>query len=358
MDNDLLIDVKNLRVSFHTDEGFITPVDGVNYQVRRGKTLGIVGESGSGKSVSTRALTKLLPKNAVIEPTSQILFYQNGAAQPLNITSLSPNSKEIRAIRGGQVGMIFQEPMASFSPVYTVGNQIIEAVRQHRHAAASPLAATATIGSQIDESIRAGNKKMSKLEARDVAVDMLERVGIGNAGLRVNQYPHELSGGMRQRAMIAVALSTHPSVLIADEPTTALDVTIQAQILELMRELQAELGMAIIFITHDMGVIAQIADEVAVMYLGAIVERGPTRELIEDARHPYTRGLLAAIPSLDRLDTRLSSVPGDIPSPLERPSGCLFHTRCPHRIDGTCERFAPERTEVVPNHFVRCHLYR
>jgi peptide/nickel transport system ATP-binding protein len=357
MDNDLLIDVINLRVSFYTDEGLITPVDGVNYQIRRGKTLGIVGESGSGKSVSTRALTKLLPKNAEVDPASQILFYQNSKSQPLNITQLSPTSRQIRSIRGGQIGMIFQEPMASFSPVYTVGNQIIEAVRQHRHAQNSPLATTSTIGEQIKESIQAGEKKLSKREARDLAIDMLERVGIANADLRINQFPHELSGGMRQRAMIAVALSTHPKVLIADEPTTALDVTIQAQILELMKELQEEFGMAIIFITHDMGVIAQIADEIAVMYLGAIVERSPTKELIYNPKHPYTQGLLAAIPRLDHLDKRLSSVSGDIPSPLERPFGCLFHTRCPQRIDGICERLAPERTEIAPNHFVRCHLY-
>jgi peptide/nickel transport system ATP-binding protein len=186
---------------------------------------------------------------------------------------------------------------------------------------------------------------------------MLQRVGIANAELRVNQYPHELSGGMRQRAMIAVALSTHPKVLIADEPTTALDVTIQAQILELMKELKEELGMSIIFITHDMGVIAQVADEMAVMYLGTIVERGPTPHLIENPLHPYTRGLLRAIPRLDQLGARLESIGGDIPGPLERPQGCPFHPRCSHSIKGECDQIFPDRVEKEPGHLVRCYLY-
>lgn len=357
LDGDLLIDVQDLRVSFRTDEGIITPVDKVNYRIRSGRTLGIVGESGSGKSVSTRALTKLLPKNAIIDPNSKILFNSGNGSGPIDVNNYGASSKEIRKLRGGEVAMIFQEPMASFSPVYTIGNQIIEAVREHRIAGDSPLAPTATVGSQITESVRANSSNIGKKEAKDIAVDMLKRVGIANASLRVNQYPHELSGGMRQRAMIAVALSTHPSVLIADEPTTALDVTIQAQILELMKELQAELGMSIVFITHDMGVIAQVADEVAVMYLGNIVERGPTREVISNPLHPYTKGLLRAIPRLDRLGERLEAVGGDIPGSHARPGGCPFHPRCAQRIHGTCEMTLPQRTEQSPEHFVRCFLY-
>jgi peptide/nickel transport system ATP-binding protein len=332
-------------------------VDGVTFQVRKGKTLGIVGESGSGKSVSTRALVKLLPKNAIVDPESKILFYNNGSEYPVDITALKSNSAGIRQIRGGEIAMIFQEPMASFSPVYTIGNQIVEAVRQHRIAAASPLSATATVGNQIVEGVRA-KEKMSKTTARQIAVEMLERVGISNAGMRVNQYPHELSGGMRQRAMIAVALSTHPKMLIADEPTTALDVTIQAQIIELIKELQAELNMSVIFITHDMGLIAHVADEVAVLYLGVIVERGPTDDLIDDPKHPYTKGLLTAIPRLDRLKKRLTPVGGDIPGPLERPAGCPFHPRCPHFKPGMCDAALPRRTAIAGNRFVRCYLYR
>lgn len=359
---DLLVDVKDLKVSFHTDEGLITPVDGVSFEVRRGRTLGIVGESGSGKSVSTRAMLKLLPKNAVVDPQSRILFYNNGPDNPININALRSNGETIRRIRGGEIGMIFQEPMASFSPVYTIGNQIVEAVRQHRAGGKSPLAPTATVGAQIAEALTAmpgknGAGKMSKNQARDIAVDMLERVGISNAGMRVNQYPHELSGGMRQRAMIAVALATRPRILVADEPTTALDVTIQAQIIELIRDLQRQFSMSVIFITHDMGLIARVADAVAVMYSGTIVERGRTKDLINDPKHPYTRGLLDAIPRLDQLKKRLTPVPGDIPSPLERPLGCPFHPRCPWFRKGACDRTMPPKTMMENNRFVRCFLY-
>ena len=353
---DLLLDVKDLRVSFRTDEGIITPVDGVTFRVRKGKTLGIVGESGSGKSVSTRALVKLLPKNAIIDPASRIRYYPNGDGRPVEITALKANSPEIRRIRGGEIAMIFQEPMASFSPVYTIGNQIVEAVRQHRLSGRSPLAATATVGRQVAEGVRA-HEKMGRRAARGIAIEMLERVGIANAGMRVDQFPHELSGGMRQRAMIAVALSTHPKILIADEPTTALDVTIQAQIVELLKELQAELSMAVIFISHDMGLISRVADEVAVMYLGLIVERGPTEELIDRPRHPYTRGLLAAIPRMEALGRRLTPVGGDIPGPMERPTGCPFHPRCPEFTPGICDASVPARTAIGQNHFTRCFRY-
>ena len=325
-----LLTVNNLRVQFKTDEGLVTAVDGVDFEVKRGKTLGIVGESGSGKSVSTKALMQLLPKYAIIDASSQMLL-RRADGRVTDIARLKPRSREIRDIRGGEIAMIFQEPMASFSPVYTIGNQMIEAIRLHRDA--------------------------GKKEAREIAIDMLDRVGISNAPLRVDQYPHELSGGMRQRCMIALALSTRPSLLIADEPTTALDVTIQAQILELMRELQDEFDMSVIFITHDMGVIAQVADEVAVMYLGRVIERGPTMEVIQDPKHPYSHGLLAAIPDLENLHDRLKPVPGDIPSPLERRRGCPFHTRCPEKVAGRCDQALPSVSSVTERHSVSCFLY-
>ena len=330
LDDHLLLKVQDLEISFRTDEGLITPVAGVDFEVPKGKTLGIVGESGSGKSVSTKALMKLLPKTAIIGQQSRMLFRKIDGSV-VDIAPISSNSKEIRSIRGGDIGMIFQEPMASFSPVWSIGNQMVEAIRLHRN--------------------------VGKNEGREIAINMLDRVGISNPSLRINQYPHEMSGGMRQRAMIALALSTNPSLLIADEPTTALDVTIQAQILELMKELQRELHMSIIFITHDMGVIAHVADEVAVMYLGKIVERGPTSEVIHDPKHPYTRGLLAALPDLDKMKERLVPVGGDIPGPMERPSGCPFHTRCEEFMAGKCDRSAPAETPTGAGRVVSCFLY-
>ncbi len=327
---DTLLSVENLSVSFKTDEGVITPVQGVSFTVARGKTLGLVGESGSGKSVSTKALMRLLPGSATIAPEAK-MHYLDKHDKLIEIEKLKGKGAPIRALRGGEIGMIFQEPMASFSPVYTIGNQMIEAIRLH--------------------------KKLGKREARAHAIEMLDKVGISNPQARVDQYPHEMSGGMRQRAMIALALSAGPALLIADEPTTALDVTIQAQVLELMSDLQKDLGMGMIFITHDLGVIAQIADEVAVMYLGTIVERGPTRDVIHNPAHPYTVGLLEAIPSLDRLDERLKPVPGDIPSPNERPQGCPFQTRCQHVVDGLCNQTAPLETPLAAGHSVRCWLH-
>ncbi len=332
-----LLEIRDLGVSFSTDEGAVRAVDGISFNAREGRTLGIVGESGSGKSVATKAVMRLLPANARIDAGSRILLRR--AEGEIDVAALPPGSRELRRLRGGDVGMIFQEPMASFSPVYTIGNQMIEAILEHRDHLEKRL------GSRFD-----------RRTARAHAIRMLERVGMSNARLRIDQYPHELSGGMRQRAMIAVALSTHPSLLIADEPTTALDVTIQAQILDLMLELQQELGMAMLFITHDMGVIARIAEEVAVMYLGRIVERGPTREVIREPAHPYTRGLLAALPRLDTSRRRLTPVPGDIPSPLQRPAGCPFHTRCPERMPGLCDRLVPDDTALGPERSVACHL--
>ncbi|WP_319530288.1 ABC transporter ATP-binding protein [uncultured Cohaesibacter sp.] len=324
-----MLKVDNLSISFRTDEGLITPVQNISFEVRPGKTLGLVGESGSGKSISTKALMQLLPGNSILAPEATMI-YTDKSGRKIDINKLRKTGKDIRRIRGGEIGMIFQEPMASFSPVYTIGNQMIEAIRLHRN--------------------------VKKKEARRIAIEMLDKVGISNAEARIDQYPHEMSGGMRQRAMIALALSAGPALLIADEPTTALDVTIQAQVLELMSELQRDLDMGMIFITHDLGVISHIADDVAVMYLGTIVERGPTNEVIHNPKHPYTQGLLKALPSLDRLHDRLSPVPGDIPSPNERPTGCPFHTRCSKAIEGLCDHQMPMDLQVGEDHTVRCFL--
>lgn len=269
-----MLKVENLSISFRTDEGLVTPVKNISYEVKPGQTLGLVGESGSGKSVCTKALMQLLPANGLIAPESKLL-YTDRSGKEIDINGLGKSGRAIRKIRGGEIGMIFQEPMASFSPVYTIGNQIMEAIRLHRN--------------------------MGRKEARELAIHMLDRVGLTNPSQRVDQYPHELSGGMRQRAMIALALSAGPQLLIADEPTTALDVTIQAQVLQLMKDLQKEFGMAMIFITHDLGVVAQIADDVAVMYKGEIVEHGPVRDIIRNPQQAYTQRLLDAIPRLDKV---------------------------------------------------------
>ena len=238
------------------------------------------------------------------------------------------SSKDLVVVRGGAISMIFQEPMASFAPAITIGNQMVEQLLIHT--------------------------SLSKRESSELSVEMLERVGINEPGKRFFQYAFELSGGMRQRAMIAMALSTKPKLLIADEPTTALDVTIQAQVLDLMKDLVSEFGMAILFITHDLGVIAQVADRVSVMYLGRIVESGPVREVLSKPVHPYTKGLLHALPKLDALDDPLTPIPGDIPSPLERPSGCVFHSRCPEAIADRCDASIPSQTEFGHRHTASC----
>jgi peptide/nickel transport system ATP-binding protein len=325
-----LLEVKDLKVAFKTDEGIIHALDGVSFSVKRGQTLGIVGESGSGKTVSVKAIMQLLPRTAIVDKDSSIqLHRKNGDI--IEITQLKTTGREMQRVRGGEIAMIFQEPMSSFSPVHTIGNQIMEAILAHR--------------------------QVSKQEAREIAIDILDKVGIANPSVRMDQIPFELSGGMRQRAMIAVALSMNPSLLIADEPTTSLDVTIQAQILELMNQLQEEFKMAIIFITHNLGVIAQVADEVAVMYLGQIMERGTAKEVIHRPQHPYTRSLLQAIPRLDHLGERLTAISGDIPSPLELPGGCPFHTRCEQVIPGVCDTQKPALTQISSTHTVHCFLY-
>ena len=322
-----LLTVNDLNLQFNTDEGRITAVEKVSFELNEGEVLGLVGESGSGKTVTAKSLMQLNPENVVYGAESSInLKLGIGMLDVLSLKS----SKELVIVRGGAISMIFQEPMASFAPAITVGSQMVEQLLIHT--------------------------SMTKNEAAELSVEMLERVGISDAGKRFHQYAFELSGGMRQRAMIAMALSTKPKILIADEPTTALDVTIQAQVLDLMKDLVAEFGMAILFITHDLGVIAQVADRVSVMYLGRIVESGPVREVLHSPAHPYTRSLLNSLPKLEALDQELTPIPGDIPSPLERPSGCVFHTRCREAIDGRCSVDVPLSSEVASGHEAACFL--
>ena len=322
-----LIKVENLTLQFKTDEGLITAVNDVSFEVAPGEIMGLVGESGSGKSVTAKSLMKLNPGNAVYSPESRITLTTDG--ESVEVLKLE-TSRELKVVRGGAISMIFQEPIASFAPAITIGDQMVEQLLLH--------------------------SDMNKEQARDLSIEMLERVGISDAITRFGQYAFEFSGGMRQRAMIAMALSTKPKLLIADEPTTALDVTIQAQVIDLMKDLVADFGMAILFITHDLGVIAQTADNISVMYLGNIVETGPVRQVIREPAHPYTQGLLNAIPKLEHLDVPLTPVPGDIPSPLDRPSGCVFHTRCSQIIEGKCDSSIPDTTVLKEGRTAACFV--
>jgi len=323
-----LIDVENLTLQFDTDEGRITAVDDVSFSLEEGEVMGLVGESGSGKSVTAKSLMKLNPRNAIYSDDTKVTLHLDG--KTIDIMSLN-TSTELQVVRGSAISMIFQEPMASFAPAISIGDQMVEQLLIHTD--------------------------MNSKRARELSIEMLDRVGISDAATRFKQFAFELSGGMRQRAMIAMALSTKPKLLIADEPTTALDVTIQAQVIDLMKDLVVEFGMGIVFITHDLGVIAQTADKVAVMYLGRLVEQGPVRDVLRNPSHPYTRGLLDALPDLDDLDTPLSPVPGDIPSPLERPPGCVFNTRCGDVIAGRCNVDIPTFSNINQNHRAACHLH-
>ena len=328
-----LVEIRGLDVRFYLKEGTVHAVNGVDIDIPAKRTLGVVGESGCGKSITARAMLRILPPRGKIVAGFIRLAPRDDRKKPIEITHLAPGGRDMRAIRGGDISMIFQEPMTSLSPVHTVGNQIMESARLHQNA--------------------------SRAEARDRAVEMLRLVGVPMAERRVNAYPHELSGGLRQRCMIAMALCCHPRLLIADEPTTALDVTIQAQILNLIDRLQKELGMAMMMITHDLGVIAETADEVAVMYLGRIVERGSADDIFNRPKHPYTVGLLESIPRIGKGNTeRLASIPGALPDPFLKPSGCPFHPRCARCIKGVCDTGdAPASRNVGPNHEAACHLY-
>jgi oligopeptide/dipeptide ABC transporter ATP-binding protein len=314
-----LLEIKGLKTHFFTQDGTVKAVDGVTFQIEHGQTLGVVGESGCGKSITSLSVMRLIERPGKIVAGEISL---NGD------DLLKHSDEEMRDIRGDQVSMIFQEPMTSLNPVFSCGEQISEAVQQHTAA--------------------------SSREGMDRAVEMLSLVGISDAKRRAREYPHQLSGGMRQRVMIAMALSTDPDLLIADEPTTALDVTIQAQILEVMRDLRQKNRMAIMLITHDLGVVAEMADEVVVMYAGKVVERADVRTVFGSPHHPYTKGLLLSIPRMDERVERLEVIKGTVPSPLNLPSGCLFKRRCPYRMR-VCDT-APPYQEVQPGHFSRCWL--
>jgi oligopeptide/dipeptide ABC transporter ATP-binding protein len=311
------------------EEGVVRAVDGVDFAIEPEKTLGVVGESGCGKSVTALSIMRLIPAPPGRIEAGEILYHRNGSVKDL--TKLNPKGAEMRSIRGNEIAMIFQEPMTSLNPVYTIGNQIMEAIILHQ--------------------------SLSRREARDKAIEMLRAAGLPSPKQHIYEYPHQLSGGMRQRAMIAMALSCNPSLLIADEPTTALDVTIQAQVLDLMNNLREEFKAAIMFITHDLGVIATMADDVVVMYLGKIVEGASVRNIFHDPKHPYTQGLMNSIPSLaSTRKERLIPIRGVVPDPFDVPDGCGFEPRCPHAMD-ICKTEIPSLKEVASGHVASCWLY-
>jgi oligopeptide/dipeptide ABC transporter ATP-binding protein len=315
-----LLEIRDLQTHFFTDDGVVRAVDGVSYDLHAGETLAVVGESGSGKSVTSLSVLRL-----VAEPPGRIV---GGSIRFRGRDLVALPLEQMRAIRGKEISMIFQEPMTSLNPVYTCGEQIIEVVMLH--------------------------EKLDRRAARQRAIEMLQLVGIPSPEQRVDEYPHQMSGGMRQRVMIAMALACRPAILIADEPTTALDVTIQAQILELLKRLQAELGMSVLLITHDLGVVAETADRVAVMYAGQVVEYATVQDVFRDTWHPYTAGLLASLPRLGAEQDRLRVIPGNVPNPARFPSGCRFHPRCPIATD-RCRAEVPALRPLAEGHLVRCH---
>ena len=340
---DTLVEIKDLHTYFHLAEGVARAVDGVDLTIQRNRTLGVVGESGCGKSITSLSLLQLVPPPGKIE-SGEILFYKsvqnngmNATVDVVNITTLDPKGKEIRDIRGNHISMVFQEPMTAMIPIRTIGQQITESIILHQG--------------------------VSKEAARQQAIDMLARVKMSRPERVIDDYPFQLSGGMRQRAVIAMALSCRPSLLIADEPTTALDVTTEAQILDLMRTLQSDFGMAIMYITHNLGVIAEMADEVAVMYMGKVVEETDVKRIFFNPLHPYTRGLLASIPQLNETivhadrSRRLQTIKGMVPDPYKRLIGCPFAPRCPAFMPDLCDKVEPKNVMAEPGHFVRCHLY-
>lgn len=351
---DLFIEVNDLHVEFDVRAGIVKAVDGMFLEIRRGQTVGVIGESGCGKSVTARAIMNMIPKPGKITG-GEILYHrknrETGEIQTIDITKLDPDGEIIRQIRGGEIGMIFQEPMSSLTPVYTAGTHIYEAVSLHR------LIPVKKLGDQMVETIVA-HRKVTKQEAREIAIDMLRKVGIPKPEQRVDSYPHQLSGGQRQRVMIAIALSCQPEMLIADEPTTALDVSIEAQILDVMRDLQNTVDMAIMFITHNLGVVAEMADEIVVMYMGKQVERAKVVDLFYKPKHPYTQALLRSIPRIGKKsDVRLATIEGMVPDPFHLPTGCVFHPRCPMFMPGKCDKIEPSNVQVDDHHWARCLLY-
>lgn len=322
-----LLDIHNLKTYFYTDDGVVRAVDGVSLTIGHQQTLGVVGESGCGKSITAFSTMGLIPSPPGKIEEGKILFQRKGTHSSIELTELDATGTEMRDIRGNDIAMIFQEPMTSLSPVHTIGNQIGETIELHQ--------------------------KVDKNEARNRSIEVLRKVRLPNPERQIDSYPHELSGGMRQRAMIAMALSCNPILLIADEPTTALDVTVQAQILDLMRQLQEEIGMSIMLITHDLGVVARMADFVAVMYLGKIVEYGDVRTIFKNPKHPYTQGLLKSIPQIGRKE-RLVPIKGVVPDPFEIPIGCSFAPRCPNAME-RCQEYPP-LLDIGSGHQVSCWL--
>jgi len=332
MGEKLLLDIRDLEISLKIEKFFVKIINHIDLKLKSKEVLALVGESGCGKTVTSQAIPRLLPKELKIV-SGNILFNINDNHEIVDMSKLDLKGMLIHRIRGKHIGMIFQEPMASFCPVYTIGNQISEVIQLHRG--------------------------VSKNEALHITIDLLDKVGISNPKEAVKRYPHEFSGGMRQRAMIARAISCNPSLLIADEPTTALDVTIQAQILVLLRKLQREFGMAIIFITHNLGVVAQIANRVSIMYMGRIVEEGSVYDIFHEPKHPYTINLLRSIPRLGNLGDRreLKPIQGNVPSIFDKPGGCEFHPRCEYFMPGKCDVNFPSRAHICNNHNVWCYLY-
>ncbi len=328
-DSSTLLSVRNLSTHFFSREGIAPAVDGVSFDIRPGEALGIAGESGCGKSVTAQSIMRIVPRHGKIVDGEILL---NADGETIDLVKLDWQGAKIRQLRGRVISMVFQEPMSAFSMVYTIGNQITEVIQLHQRCSAA--------------------------EARERAIEILRRVGMPKPEQTIDAYPFALSGGMRQRAMIAMALACRPALLIADEPTTAVDVTIQAQVLELIKDLQQEFGMALMVITHDLAVISELCDRVMIMYLGRDVESAPARELFRNPKHPYTVGLLHSVPELGHGKSQtLAAIDGAVPSLTARPSGCPFHTRCSQFIAGTCEVIEPPLIQVGPDHYVRCHLY-
>ncbi len=326
----MLLSVENLKTHFFSREGTVRAVDGLSFTLDHGETLGIAGESGCGKSVTTQSILRIVPKNGAIVDGSIVL--DSPSQGRIDLVTLDPQGSAIRQIRGAEIAMVFQEPMTSFSAMHSIGNQIMEAIMLHQ--------------------------RMTKRQAREEATAMLARVGMPQPAQLIDAYSFNLSGGMRQRAMIAMALSCRPRLLIADEPTTAVDVTIQAQVLELIKDLQQELEMALIIITHDLAVIAELANKVLIMYLGQEVESAPVDDIFYNPKHPYTRGLLASVPKLGEGATQqISAIRGSVPTHVERVNGCLFHSRCPEFMPGVCDTAAPHLQAIGAEHSVGCYLY-
>lgn len=332
MAGERLLEVMNLTVNFYTDSGIVHAVDDVSFEIKKKTPVGLVGESGCGKSVTARAILNIVQVPGKLD-SGNVLYYHSESEDPIDLLKLDAKGKDIREYRGAKIAMIFQDPMTCLSPVHTIGNQIIESIQIHY-------------------------PNVELKEARERAVNLLDEVGIPNSESHLKSYSFELSGGMRQRALMAVALAAEPDLLIADEPTTAIDVTIQAKFLDLLSKLQEERDMSVLFITHDLGVVAQVCQDVIVMYLGKVVEKGNVIEIYDNPKHPYTRLLFESIPHTDiQPKEHLAVIEGMVPDAFSRPQGCLFSDRCPDFMAGTCDVSVPPLIEVEANHYARCHLY-